>query len=91
MSLTPYAESDYALICGLGTGGALSGSSRFEIECNDKCHERSLSSVFCVIFFPQHHDDGSRGQLKGLGVGRDAAWVDRQALAGDRAPELLSL
>ncbi|ROJ29383.1 hypothetical protein DPX16_13827 [Anabarilius grahami] len=44
-----------------------------------------------IVFITPHHDDGSRGQLKGLGVGRDAAWTDRQALAGDRAPELLSL
>ncbi|KAG1929139.1 hypothetical protein F2P79_023087 [Pimephales promelas] len=26
---------------------------------------------------PKHHHDGSRGQLKGLGFGRDAAWADR--------------
>jgi len=38
----------------------------------EACHQ-----FFCVIFPPQHHHDGSRGQLKGLGFGRDAAWADR--------------
>lgn len=55
------------------------------------CHQFFFLCV-CVLFFSlQSQDDGSRGQLKGFGVGRDAGLVDRQALAGDRAAELLSL